>query len=439
MSRTRPRRATSPVLWVALALAVGVLPVGLGVGSAVAREKPAMVLRADTLVFSPNGDGRQDRARYTVKLRKRAKVTIKVLGPQGELVRGPVRLGRHRAGTKVRWSWNGRDNDGRRVPDTPDYTQRHTVVAKAKPRGGKAVTDEQEVTVDTTFAATLVSNFDDVYPRSTEVTDRVRFGVVEYHPFRKRKATLQIRRAGGKVVLSKTAIWTRRIDGRFPVEFPVAWNGRDGEGKVLPPGRYVARVKGQDHVGNRGTSTRVPITVSASRLTEATATIDVSPAASRIPYDPCESSTANGCGDFPPCGDVVDSTAYPAATDPGALSYRSESGCGTSTSQDRAIGWHALPRPPDSARGATLVAVSMRGKPTNPGESDVAVLQGNDTSATSPATTEESTTTVGGTSTVTPQDLVDGGRARWTVTTYGEDWFDVASFRVTYRFLTPTS
>jgi flagellar hook assembly protein FlgD len=438
MSRDKCRRRTLQLV-VALAVVLGVLPAGLGAGSAAAREKPAMVLRADTLVFSPNGDGRQDRARYTVELRKRAKVTIKVLGPDGELVRGPVRLGWHRAGSTVRWSWNGRDNDGRRVPDTPDHTQRHTVLAKAKPRGAKAVTDEQEVTFHTTFAATLVSNVDDVYPRSTEVTDRVRFGVVEYDTFRKRRGTLQIRRAGGKVVLSKTAIWTRRVDGRFLVEFPVAWNGRDDDGKILPPGRYVARVKGQDHVGNRGTSTRVPITVSASRLVEATATADVSPAASRIPYYPCENSTANGCGDFPPCGDVVESTAYPSATDPGALSYRSERGCGTSTSQDRAVGWHALPRPPDSVRGATLVSVSMRGKPTNPGESDVAVLRGNDTTATSPATTEESTTTVEGTSTATPQDLVDGGRARWTVTTLGDDWFDVASFRVTYRYLTPAS
>jgi hypothetical protein len=49
----------------------------------------------------------------------------------------------------------------------------------------------------------------------------------------------------------------------------------------------------------------------------------------------------------------------------------------------------------------------MRGRPTNAGETDVARLGGNAT-ATSPATTEEPTTTVEGTSSLTTQDLVMG-------------------------------
>jgi hypothetical protein len=79
----------------------------------------------------------------------------------------------------------------------------------------------------------------------------------------------------------------------------------------------------------------------------------------------------------------------------------------------------------------------MRDRPTNAGETDVARLGGN-TTATTPATTEESTTTAEGTSTVTTQELVRGPTARWAVSTVDDNWFDVASFRVTYRYLTPT-
>ena len=378
--------------------------------------------------FSPIGDVIADKARYTIDLARRAKVTIKVVDTDHNLVRGPVRLGEHRGGTTLKWVWDGRDNSGDRAPDHGHYRVR----AMATTPAGKVVTDEHWLVLDTEFDASLESNFDTVYPRSKAVTDRVRFGTRGGDDLG--KATLQIRRPGGKLVFSKTAGWTRGYP--YEVAFPVAWNGRDNDGRVLPAGNYFARVKGRDWVGNAGKTKRIPLHVSASRLTEATATVDISPADSRIPYNPCENSTANGCGDFPPCGEVVASTSYPANTDPGALSYRSSIGCGTYAYQDFAVAWHAVPRPVDSPRGTALVSVSMRGKPTNAGESDVATLGGN-TSATSPATTQESTTTAEGTSSVTAQDLVRGPAARWAVKTTGDNWFDVASFHVTYRYLKP--
>lgn len=428
MSRLRLRSAISSVAVVALAAAVSVGAAGPALSSTAARAKPAMELTGDG-AFSPNGDGRHDTARYAVQLRKRAKVSIKVLDGEWNVVRGPVRLGEHRAGSTATWTWNGRGNDGRRVPDHYHYV----VKAKAKPYAGKVVTDTVWLAVDTAFSASLQPTFDTLFPRSTVVSDRIRFGTRGYDELD--RGTLEIRRAGGRLVFSKTADWSRGYP--YGVAFPVGWNGHDDEGDALAAGTYYARVKARDYVGNLGRTKRVSLTVSASRLVEATATVDISPAASRIPYNPCENSTANGCGDYPPCGDVVASETYPAAHELGALSYRSRTGCGRFASQDLAIGWHALPRPADSARGTTLASVSMRGRPTNPGETDVARLGGGNASATSPVTTHESITTVEGTSSVTAQDLVAQLEARWAVSTSGDNWYDAASFRVTYRYLKP--
>ena len=427
MPRARTRVLTKSVV---VALAAGLASTGVLAPYASATKsstatqvrRPAVELTG-TWVFSPNGDGRHDVARYTVALRKRAKVTVKVLDQDGAVVRGPVRLGEHRSGSTVRWTWDGRDHHGHRVADGYGYTVR----AKATTYAGDVVTDDVWLAVDTVFDPQLGSNYDTVYPRSQAVTDRIWFGTRGTDDVN--QGTLRIRTPGGKLVLRKPYF---AADYPYLAAYPVAWNGRDADGHALPAGKYWARVVSTDRVGNRGITPRIPVYVSAARLVQATGTVDVTAADSQMPYNPCRNSTANGCGDFPPCGTVVPSTSY---TEAGALSYRSDTACSPNLYQHFAVGSHKLPGPEDSARGTALVSLTMRGKPMNAGDPDVARIAGGSTSATTAPTGQETSTTIAP-ARVPTQALVRGGNASWEVSTTGTDAFDVASFRVTYNYLT---
>src|SRR5687768_7929090 len=71
-----------------------------------AGEPVALVTLGDQDVyFSPNGDGRYDRARFEFSLSKRSAVRVLVRDPQQRLVRS-VRLGSLKAGPHV-WRWDG--------------------------------------------------------------------------------------------------------------------------------------------------------------------------------------------------------------------------------------------------------------------------------------------------------------------------------------------
>ena len=380
--------------------------------------------------FSPNGDRRLDTARFAITVGQRATVKVRVVR-DGRVVKGPVRLGDHRSGSTVRWIWDGRNDNGRHVRDA----NRYRVKVSATTRTGRVHRHEHWLTLDTVYRPErLVVNDDTVYPRTTVVHDRIGFGVrpnVATGSDDLGRGTLRITRPGGKVVFSShTGAWDRNYP--FTPPFPVAWDGRDNDGKRLPAGRYWARVRSTDGAGNTGATARIPVRVAADRLVELSGTVTVSPVGTAVPYNPCENSTANGCGDFPPCGSVVPSSAY---ADPGALSYRSSTGCSTNTFQHRAPGPHRLVLGPDTPRGAAVTRVSMRGRPTVSGETDTARLFVSDASAVSPVTTEESLTTATAPP-VEPRELL-WAEPRWGVSTFGEDSFDVATFTVDYSYLAP--
>lgn len=64
--------------------------------AATAQAMPWVSVSGPT-AFSPNGDGRKDRAKFTVKVKKSSAVTVRVLRA-GKVVRGPVKLGKRKAG-----------------------------------------------------------------------------------------------------------------------------------------------------------------------------------------------------------------------------------------------------------------------------------------------------------------------------------------------------
>lgn len=390
-------------------------------------------------VFSPNGDGKADKARFTFQMEKRARVKVKVLrytGEDYERVAGPVRLGEHRAGETVRWTWNGRTNEGRWL--SSDGCCGVRIIAKT--HTGRVQVVRRFLEIDNVFSPKVLAVHDDtVYPRTTVVHDRLWFGLrypddVPPHfcglrcPDGMRKGTLRITKPGGELVYSSgERTWRSRAG------YQVAWDGTNQHGKRVSAGTYYARVRSTDAAKNSGQTPRIPVQVSHELLMVTTGTVTLSAAQANYPYNPCAKSNANGCGDFPDCGSVLASTAY---AEPGALSYRSSTACSTDAWRQRVYAVHNLERTVQSARGHVVTKVTMRGKPTVAGESDTAQLGVTGASVTSGATTAEALTTATATP-VDPQALVLAPRTGWSVITTGDDSYDVADFTVEYSYLAP--
>ena len=150
---------------------------------------------------------------------------------------------------------------------------------------------------------------------------------------------LVIRDAAGKVV--RNADVNRALSNNGGRVYghgrTVKWAARRA-GKPLRKGRYTAVVTGRDKAGNRGRSAPLRIWVSADQLAWRETTTTLLPTEHR--FGPCTYSTANGCGDFPDCGEVV-----PSALFAGGLSYRSEPCAVPQSPQSRASTTHLLEVP----------------------------------------------------------------------------------------------
>ena len=392
------------------------------VASAKAGPRTPIVSVTGTGLFSPNGDGKKDKARHRIELTRKADVTVKVTTKRGRVVTRD-RLGRLARGT-YSWTWNGRNDQGRRVADR---TYLVVTVARAV-RTDKVATARYSVFVDTVYEPReAVVTDDTLYPSTTVVTDEIWFrNAVSGEGEPAKKWSLRIKDERGR--LRYTADW--RNDGSGS-SYGVGWDGRDDAGRRLPADSYTARLRGTDNAGNTGTSAALDLTISATPLVEASGTATVTAAASQVPGpNYCGGRRPpNGCADAYPCGTVVASTAY---LEPEALSYRSAE-C-TSINPDEARGYHKLDPAIDAPRGVIAARVSMRGRPTVSGETDTATLT-HGTSVRSAAVDGESVTTTPVSSMWHPQYLTSG--VGWLVTTVGTDSYDVAAFSIDYTYLTP--
>ena len=428
-----------------------VLLVGLLTGSALNAAvvaAPSATLAAYNLKvrneFSPNGDRVMDtlRVRYTVPVPTRPRLEIRGAASSAKLVR-TVDLGWHRPGT-YSWRWDGRDNRGRRLGQGP-YS-----VSLRRPNGSPVAIDY--VTIDTSYKATLTTPSyaatdgatPRVFPRSTDVRDAIEVTAWSPEPLQRVKSMhLVIRNRAGKVVRKADVNrpWVDDNNGQIRGHGRmVRWTARRSN-KPLPPGRYTADVTGRDKAGNRVRAKAMKIWVSADKLAwkETTTTIP----ASEHRFGPCTYNQANGCGESPPCGEVLPSDLFA-----GGLSYRSRLCPDPDPYEiDRqaiASSDHLLEVPEATGvRGVAAVRVAFRGAPTIAGAPDVGTLHVWGTT---------STTTVSGTSGqsewVTDPRWGDGdngmpsnGDARrepgavWSFLTRGTDSVDVAAFTVDIRYL----
>jgi len=365
--------------------------------------------------------GGQVRERLVIHLVEKATITnvwvYQSLG-RGEFraVRGPVNLGALSPGWHS-WTWTGHDNRGKQVPDGYYEVRGDIAFASTGTYQGQVL---GRAFVHRHYApGYLTSQFRALYPRSKAIHDSTTLENRRPYPTR---ATLRVRNRSGKVVFTR-AIKAQRTSMR------VTWDGRDARDRALPAGNYYAKVSGVDLDGLRGSTEAQKVVVSAKRLVSVTRTVTVSPTASRTADFP---PGCNSCGDVPRCGGVVPSDRF---AQEGALSYRSGTDCAPNSMgpfTSNALSLHEL------APRAGRTSVSVFGGPTTPGASDQGYLSitgyAGETGASTGPDTSDHTSATPWTNFTWRRPLVG-----WSFGTPDGSSYDVATFTVRFKFLTPRS
>jgi hypothetical protein len=355
------------------------------------------VLASSRLEFSPNGDGRGDRAVLRFRLAERSQVVL-VLQRDDRTLLGPVPLGELAAGKHV-WRWNGRDTHGRKVDRGP-----FVLTVKAGTAGRHDRAAHQGVIDAYPPSGRLLTTRSTMYPQASAVADRFEMEYVP-RPGDRQSALFTVREPGGPVLLRERAT----LDGAHTF----VWDGRDAGGQAVPEGSYRTRLVVADRADNRVVHWQ-SVTISHAQL-EMQALTTTLPADKVTTFVPPVPFGCNGCGDRCP---PVASTRYVDG-----LSFRPCADPTFSPAENFTTTFPGAFGPADSVRfGAT-------GGPTVAGGTDIGFLSG---------------TQIGpGDGTFwTDWDVLGaqegGADATSTVLTWGfgtsaQNSYDIASFTVEYR------
>ena len=192
--------------------------------------------------FSPNGDGRFDKARVTFQPKETDDITVAVLNSSGDEVRKLIDNRHVHAGELVRLLWDGRTDDGNRAPDG---RYRYRVTLR---RQGRSVKLATSVRLDTTPPRPLVvavgphNEFGpEILPQPDGSDAIVHLQAPGYRP------VIRLFKTGPgptrKVLEQKLSNGAKEW----------SWDGTV-DGRPVSPGTYVATIETRDKAGNRGLS-----------------------------------------------------------------------------------------------------------------------------------------------------------------------------------------
>jgi hypothetical protein len=200
--------------------------------------------------FSPNKDGRFDRARISFRLKRTDDVTATVVDANGDDVREIVSNRRLRAKQRLRLVWDGTDERGRAVADG---TYRVRVNLR---RQGRAIVIPRNINKDTTppdIRVTSIGPIKDKVPRPE---------VLPHEGGEPARVTFQ---AGGhrkEILVFRTDV--RPIRPVFDTPIKIAdddttweWDGTRA-GRKVAAGTYLVVMRARDRAGNIGSSAPIP-------------------------------------------------------------------------------------------------------------------------------------------------------------------------------------
>jgi hypothetical protein len=195
--------------------------------------------------FSPNGDGRFDRARITFRLKQGDDVTVTVLDADGDPVR-TLLDDRHISAYQPLnppLRWDGRDDQGRIVPDGL-YRIRITLRGQ-----GRSVAPQRSIRKDTTPPRPVVTSMGPDPHYGPELLPRPDGKAAVAHfqaapKYRPRALLFRTSPAAPRLVLDQAL---------KPGDTSWAWDGT-ADGRSVSPGTYLVVLEWRDQAGNVGTS-----------------------------------------------------------------------------------------------------------------------------------------------------------------------------------------
>ncbi|MEA2190251.1 MAG: hypothetical protein QOI73_372 [Solirubrobacteraceae bacterium] len=201
-------------------------------------------------IFSPNQDGRKERARASFILKRTDDVTATVVDRDGDTVRVIARDRLLRKGRRMRLVWDGRGARGR---EAPDGTYRIRLNLR---RQGRAVVLPRNIVKDTRPPDVLVTSIGpeadkvprpELLPRPGGGSARVRFQAPD---------------RAKEILVFRTDVSPARAVFDKPVALADdariwRWNGTV-HGRRVAAGTYLVVVRARDAAGNVGTSAPVP-------------------------------------------------------------------------------------------------------------------------------------------------------------------------------------
>jgi len=193
--------------------------------------------------FSPNGDGRFDKARLTFKPKQTDDISVAVLNSSDDEVRKLVDNRHVHAGELVRLLWDGRTDDGGRAPDGR-YRYRITLR-----RQGRSVKLASSVRLDTTPPRPRVTSVGPFKSPGPELLPLPDGGDAEVHLLAPgHSPVIRVFKTGPgpeRLVLEDKSLQDGATEWR--------WDGTV-DGRPVSPGTYVVGIETRDQAGNRGLS-----------------------------------------------------------------------------------------------------------------------------------------------------------------------------------------
>ena len=200
--------------------------------------------------FSPNRDGRFDRARISFRLKRTDDVTATVVDRGDDEIRVLVDNRRLRAGERMRLVWDGTDDAKRTVPDGI-YRIRLNLR-----RQGRAVVIPRNIEKDTKPPEILVTS---IGPISDKVPRPELLPHADGEPAR---VSFQAAGRHKEILLFRTDVRPVRPVFDAPVELADdatrwEWDGT-ANGRRVAAGTYLVVVRARDRAGNIGSSAPIP-------------------------------------------------------------------------------------------------------------------------------------------------------------------------------------